>query len=90
MARLPTVHKADQSTGDHGAQQLQPSVIDLRSSYLVSTGSQSLTVDLRDGDFKFQLERNSFTGTPLNITLAVAAKNNDAKVLASIDWEEIT
>ena len=63
---------------------------DLRSSYLISTGSQSLTVDLRDGDFKFQLERNSFTGTPLDITLAVTAKTNDAKVLASIDWEEIT
>ena len=63
---------------------------DLRSSYLVSTGSQSLTVDLRDGDFKFQLERDSFTSTPVTFTLAVAAKSNSDKVLASIDWEEIT
>lgn len=63
---------------------------DLRSSYLISTGSQSLTVDLRDGDFEFQLERDSFTSTPRTFTLAVAAKTNDAKVLASIDWEEVT
>jgi hypothetical protein len=63
---------------------------DLRSSYLVSTGSQSLTVDLRDGDFKFQLGRDSFTSTPLTFTLAVAAKSNNDKILASIDWEEIT
>jgi len=63
---------------------------DLRSSYLISTGSQSLTVDLGDGNFKFQLERNSFTSTPLYFTLAVTAKSNNDKVLASIDWEEIT
>lgn len=63
---------------------------DLRSSYLISTGSQSLTVDLRDGDFKFQLQRDSFTATPLTFTLAVAAKSNNDKILAAIDWEEIT
>jgi len=63
---------------------------DLRSSYLISTGSQSLTVDLRDGDFKFQLERDSFTVTPITFTLVATAKNNNDKVLASIDWEEIT
>jgi len=63
---------------------------DLRSSYLISTGTQSLTVDLRDGDFKFQLARDSFTSTPSTFTLAVAAKDNNSKVLASIDVEEIT
>lgn len=62
----------------------------LRSSYLISTGSQSTTVDIRDGEFKFQLERNSFTSTPGTFTLAVSSKSNGDKVLATIDWEEIT
>ena len=63
---------------------------ELQSSYLISTGSQSLTAILEDGSFKFQLERNSFTSTPTNFTLAVASKANGDKVLAGMDWEEIT
>jgi hypothetical protein len=63
---------------------------ELQSSYLVSTGTQSLTAKLEDGSFKFQLERNSFTSTPTNFTLAVASKSNGDKVLAGMDWEEIT
>jgi hypothetical protein len=63
---------------------------ELQSSYLVSTGTQSLTAKLEDGSFKFQLERNSFTSTPTNFTLAVASKANGDKVLAGMDWEEIT
>ena len=63
---------------------------ELQSSYLISTGTQSLTATLEDGSFKFQLERNSFTSTPSNFTIAVAAKANNDKVLAGIDWEEVT
>ena len=63
---------------------------DLYSKYLISTGTQSLTGELDSGTFKYQLERNTFTSTPLTFTLAVAAKENNDKVLASINWEEIT
>jgi hypothetical protein len=63
---------------------------ELFSSYLISTGSQSLTAKLEDGSLKFQLERNSFTGTASTFTLVVAAKANGDKVLASMDWEEVT
>jgi hypothetical protein len=63
---------------------------ELQSSYLISTGSQSLTATLEDSSFKFQLERNSFTSTPSNFTIAVASKANGDKVLAGMDWEEVT
>lgn len=63
---------------------------ELQSSYLISTGSQSQAATLEDGSFKFQLERNSFTSTPTNFTLVVASKANGDKVLAGMDWEEIT
>jgi hypothetical protein len=63
---------------------------ELQSSYLVSTGTQSLTAGLEDGSFKFQLERNSFTSTPLSFTIAVSSKANGDKVLAGVDWEEVT
>lgn len=63
---------------------------ELFSSYLISTGSQSLTAKLEDGSFRYQLERNSFTNTATTFTLAVASKANGDKILASIDWEEVT
>jgi hypothetical protein len=40
--------------------------------------------------FKFQLERNSFTSTPYELTLLVAAKVGGDTVYATIDWEEIS
>jgi hypothetical protein len=63
---------------------------ELQSSYLISTGSQSMTARLEDGQFKYQLERNIFTSTPTVFTLAVASKANGDKILAGMDWEEIT
>ena len=63
---------------------------ELQSSYLVSTGTQSFTAKLEDGSFKFQLERNSFTSTPSTFTIAVSSKANGDKILAGIDWEEVT
>ena len=63
---------------------------ELFSSYLISTGGQSLTAKLEDGLFKYQLERNGLTSTPTTFTLVVAAKANGDKVLASLDWEEVS
>ena len=63
---------------------------ELFSSYLISTGSQSLTAKLEDGIFRYQLERNGLTSTPTTFTLVVSSKANGDKVLASMDWEEIS
>ena len=61
------------------------------SGYFTSTASTSASVDiLKEALFKFQLERNSFTGTPLEISLVLAAKTNNESVYGSLDWEEIS
>lgn len=45
---------------------------------------------LKEALFTFQLQRNSFTSTPLEITLLVETASAGADVLASLDWEEIS
>lgn len=56
-----------------------------------STGSINI---LKEALFKFQLERNSFTSTPYELTLTIAGDTatggSNGKVLASMDWEEIS
>ena len=63
----------------------------LASGYFTSTASTSVSVDiLKEALFKFQLERNSLTGTPFEISLVLAAKTNGESVYGSMDWEEIS
>jgi hypothetical protein len=63
----------------------------LASGYFTSTASTSASVDiLKEALFKFQLERNSFTGTPFEISLVLAAKTNGESVYGSMDWEEVS
>jgi hypothetical protein len=63
----------------------------LASGYLASNAQGSPTIDiLKEALFKFQLERNSFTGTPYELTLAVAASKDGDDIYASMDWEEIS
>lgn len=45
---------------------------------------------LKEALFKFQLERDSFTGTPYELTLTVASEDNGADILATMDWEEVS
>jgi hypothetical protein len=45
---------------------------------------------LKEALFKFQLERDSFTSTPYELTLVMASEDNGADVLATMDWEEIS
>ena len=54
-------------------------------------GSPSINI-LKEALFKFQLERNGLTGTPYEITLAVAASpiSSSEEVYAALDWEEIS
>ena len=63
----------------------------LASGYLTSTTQSKTTIDiLKEALFKFQLERNSFTGEAYELTLVVAASTNGEFVHGSIDWEEIS
>ena len=63
----------------------------LASGYLTSSAQGQVSVDiLKEALFKFQLERNSFTSTPNELTLIVASKVAGDDVYASMDWEEIS
>lgn len=45
---------------------------------------------LKEALFKFQLERNSFTSTPFELTITVAGSVTNTDVYAAADWEEIS
>jgi len=63
----------------------------LASGFLTSSTQASVTLDiLKDALFAFQLERDSFTSTPYELTLVVAASTNTELVYASMDWEEVS
>lgn len=63
----------------------------LASGFLATSNQSIVPVDiLKEALFKSQLERDGLTGTPYELTLAVAASSNNASVLGSLDWEEIS
>lgn len=67
----------------------------LASAYISSTNQSNPSINLSKGDlFKFQLERDGITDTPYELTLVVSASSatagSPAKVLASLDWEEVS
>ena len=63
---------------------------DTRTGFLtVSAGAGSLTTGFTDGLFRFQLERNSFTGTPTIFSLVATGTTNGNDATGAIDWEEI-
>jgi hypothetical protein len=52
-------------------------------------GSSSVDI-LKEALFTTQLERNPFTPTAYEITLACTGASNGNQVLGSVDWEEIS
>jgi hypothetical protein len=65
----------------------------LASGFFSATNQGSTQVDiLKEALFKTQLERNSFTSTPFELTILVASDvgGGGGGVLASMDWEEIS
>lgn len=40
--------------------------------------------------FKYQLERNTFTNTPIEFTICLTTSGNNVNVYAAINWEELT
>lgn len=61
----------------------------LTSGYVGINNQSGQTITLDPGVFAFQLERNGLTGTPITVTLAVAAAADDDDAVGSIDWEEL-
>ena len=63
----------------------------LSAGFNTSTTQSSIPVNiLKEALFKFQLERNSLTGTPYEMTLCCASDTAGADIYASLDWEEIS
>jgi hypothetical protein len=63
----------------------------LAEGYFTSNTQGATTIDiLKEALFKFQLERDSLTGTPYELCVAVAASTNTEVVHGSMDWEEIS
>jgi hypothetical protein len=63
----------------------------LASGFLTSSTQSSVSLDiLKEALFSFQLERDSFTSTPYEITLIVSASTNTELIYASMDWEEVS
>jgi hypothetical protein len=63
----------------------------LASGYFTSNAQGATSIDIsKEALFKFQLERNSFTGEAYELTLAVSASTNTEVVHGSLDWEEIS
>jgi hypothetical protein len=63
---------------------------DMMSGYFASTNQASGSASLKDGLFKFQLERDSLANTFTPLTLLVTCANATSNVVASMDWEEVT
>lgn len=63
---------------------------DLKIGFVnVGAGSGASPITFQDGLFKFQLERNSFTGTPTIFSLVATGSANGNDATGAIDWEEI-
>jgi hypothetical protein len=63
----------------------------LASGFMQGSNQGSTSIDiLKEALFKFQFQRNSFTGVATELTLVVSSSTAGADVLGSLDWEEIT
>jgi hypothetical protein len=63
----------------------------LASGYFSASNQNNTVINIpRESLFKFQLERNSLTSTPYEISLVLSSSIDNSLVHASIDWEEIS
>ena len=63
----------------------------LASGFFNSSTQSAVPVDiLKEALFKFQLERDRLTNTPYELTLVASSDTLNARIFASMDWEEIS
>lgn len=62
----------------------------VETGYIIGSNQSSTSPSLADTPFKYQLERNTFTGDRYEFVITATASANDSAVYASVNWEEIT
>jgi hypothetical protein len=63
---------------------------ELSTGYTTVSNQSAPVLTLDSGFFKYQLERNIFTSTPLIFCLAATGGQNGNDAVGSIEWDEIT
>lgn len=61
----------------------------IHTGFFSSSAQSRPVIDLGDDNFRYQLERNSFTGVATTFTLALAANDANKTAYGAIDWEEV-
>lgn len=65
--------------------------VELYSGYQAINNQGTVAIDIGGGDlFRYQLERNSFTGGNSTFVLAATGAGNGDTCIGGIDWEEMT
>lgn len=64
--------------------------IEMLGGYLTATTQASSSFKLADSLWAYQFERDSFTNTPIPLTLAIMSDTATTNVAATMVWEEIT
>ena len=62
----------------------------LDSSYIIASNQTASAPQNAGTPFKYQLERNSFTGTCYEFIIAIVSSGNNNTAWGSIQWEEVT
>jgi len=60
------------------------------TGYIISSNQASVSPNLSDFPFAYQLERNTFVPTAYEFVIAMTTDGNNQSVYASINWEELT
>ena len=59
------------------------------SGYIASTVQSHGSIDIKDSIFKYQLERNSFTSTPITLTLVATSGTATSNACGIITFDEV-
>lgn len=68
---------------------LTNSGIVVHTGFFSASSQNRPVIDLDGVNFRYQLERNSFTGTAYTFTIAIASKTSNQTAYGAIDWEEV-
>lgn len=63
---------------------------DMDTGYFATSNQSTGAIPSQSDLFKYQLERNSFTGTYFTFTLACCSSGSGDDVLGSMSWQEVT
>lgn len=61
----------------------------LESGYIINSNQSSVSPQLQNALFKYQLERNTFTNTYYEFVVMAVASANGSPIYCTVDWEEV-